>query len=62
MTEVINLRAARKRTERAKEQQRAEQNRRAHGRTKAERSLHKAQAEQSDRRLDAHLLKPRDPE
>jgi hypothetical protein len=62
MAEVINLRTARKQAERARARRVAEQNRLAHGRTKAERDLHEAQAERSDRRLDAHLLERKDPE
>lgn len=60
MAEVINLRVARKQAERTKAQRRAQQNRLAHGRTKAERALDKVRAQRSDRQLDAHRLKPGD--
>ena len=56
MAEVVNLRAVRKRAARAKKEQRAQQNRVAHSRTKADRGLEKISMELSERRLDGHRL------
>jgi hypothetical protein len=46
---------------REQEVRRAQENRLAHGRPKAERLLHKARAEKARRVLDAHWLPPRGP-
>ena len=60
MGEVVNLRQARKVKARADREADAAANRAAHGRTKAERNLTEARAEQDARRIDAHRL--RDPD
>lgn len=54
MAEIINLRQARKQKARAEKEARAEQNRFAFGRTKAEKELTKAERDMAQRRLDAH--------
>jgi hypothetical protein len=54
MAEIINLRQARKNKARADKEARADQNRVTFGRTKAEKTLTKAEREMDQRRLDAH--------
>ncbi|WP_230531013.1 DUF4169 family protein [Microvirga roseola] len=54
MAEIINLRQARKNKARADKEARAEQNRIAFGRTKAEKDQTKAEREMAGRRLDSH--------
>ena len=54
MAEIINLRQARKRRQRAEKEARASENRIAFGRTKAERTLSEAQKDLVDRRLEGH--------
>lgn len=56
MADVVNLRQFRKRAERAEKEKTAEQNRLAHGRTKAEKSLTKALNEKAERALDQGKL------
>jgi hypothetical protein len=60
MAEIINLRQARKQKARAEKEARADHNRIAFGRTKAEKELTKAEKELAQRRLDSH--KRDDPE
>ena len=60
--EIVNLRMARKRRNRADREKTAEQNRIEHGRSKAERKLTDALNTQSKARHDNQRLeKPRDP-
>lgn len=54
MTEVVNLRRARKERSRAEEKRIADANAALHGRTKAQRLLEATEAEQARRRLDQH--------
>ena len=54
MADVVNLKRARKATARVEQEKTAEANRRAHGRSKAERTLTKAEAEAAARKLDGH--------
>ncbi|WP_414473667.1 DUF4169 family protein [Microvirga sp. M2] len=54
MAEIINLRQARKQKARAEKEARAEQNRIAFGRTRAERELTRAERELAERRIDSH--------
>ena len=54
MPDVINLRQARKRRERAKKERTAEQNRLLHGRTKTEKAKDRQTAERSVRFIDGH--------
>lgn len=56
MTEVINLRTARKQTNRRKEEERAAANRLAHGRSKATRELERARKKKADREFEGHRL------
>lgn len=56
MADVVNLRQFRKRAERAEKEKTAEQNRLAHGRTKAEKSLTRALNEKAARSLDQGKL------
>jgi hypothetical protein len=54
MNEIINLRRVRKGKARVAAEAEAKANRAAHGRTKAERNLSKAQQEANARKLDGH--------
>ena len=54
MAEIINLRQARKNKARAEKEARADANRIAFGRTKAEKKLTKAAQDLEKSRLDAH--------
>ena len=56
MAELINLRNARRRAERAKKEREAEANRLAHGQPKHVRALRKAEDGKATRDLDAHRL------
>jgi len=56
MAEIINLRIARKRADRARSQERAAGQRAAHGLSKAERMLAKARGDKNNRELDAHRI------
>ncbi|GHA12002.1 hypothetical protein GCM10007989_02970 [Devosia pacifica] len=57
MSEIINLRRARKQRQRLDKELEAQQNRQLHGRTKAERKQDEATRELAAARLDAHRLK-----
>ena len=59
MADIVNLRQFRKRNERAEKEKTAEQNRLAHGRTKAEKSLTKALNEKAAKALDQGRLEKR---
>lgn len=54
MGEIVNLRRARKAKARQADETKAETNRLAHGRTKAERKLSKAEADAARKKLDGH--------
>lgn len=54
MSEIVNLKRARKGKARAAAEQEAAANRLAHGRTKAEKEHTRAQANASERKLDGH--------
>ena len=54
MADIINLRRARKRKDRAVKAANADQNRLTFGRSKAERTLAEASKNLAQRRLDAH--------
>jgi hypothetical protein len=56
MTELINLRAARKRAKRQQDETRAEANRLAHGQPKHLRKRDAAERAKADRDLDQHLI------
>jgi hypothetical protein len=56
MAEIVNLRRVRKRAKRDEDNKRAEENRIAHGRPRAERLLQDARREQAQRRLEAHRM------
>ena len=58
MAEIINLRQARKQKARAEKEARADENRVAFGRTKAEKNLTKAQRDLARSRLEAHRRDP----
>ena len=60
MADVVNLRQFRKRAERAEKEKTAEQNRLAHGRTKAEKSLTKALNDKAASTLDQGKLEKRE--
>ncbi|KPQ08322.1 MAG: protein of unknown function containing DUF4169 domain [Rhodobacteraceae bacterium HLUCCA12] len=54
MAEIVNLRQKRKQAARAAARKSADENAARFGQTKAERTLRKAQDDQSQRRLDGH--------
>lgn len=54
MGDIVNLRRARKAKARAEIELGAQANRVAHGRTKVEKALTKAEKEAADRKLDGH--------
>jgi hypothetical protein len=58
MTEVVNLRTARKQKARADARAAAATNAAKHGLSKADRALQQAKAEQAARRLDGHRREP----
>jgi hypothetical protein len=60
MGDIVNLHKARKSAARHRDAARAEENRRVHGRTKAERKLETARAEKARRELDAHRIETED--
>ncbi len=54
MTQIINLRTARKQASRAQARKLADANAAKHGRSKAERAMQEAQATKARAHLDAH--------
>ncbi len=62
MSEIINLRQARKKKARTAKEAEAGANRLAHGRTKQEKTLTKAQAEAEQFKLDGHKRETRQAE
>lgn len=58
MGDVINLRQARKKMARRRDEAEAAANRERFGRTKGERRKHDAERQESERRLDNHRLDP----
>lgn len=56
MSDVVNLRTARKRAKRLKAEQSAAANRLAHGRTKTERTLTRVRNDQVQGSLDQHRI------
>jgi hypothetical protein len=56
MSEVVNLRTARKRVKRQQDERRSAENRLAYGRSKAERVLAAARDDKSSRDLDQHRI------
>jgi hypothetical protein len=54
MTDIVNLKRARKAKQRAEAEAKAQANRIAHGRTKTEKKLSKAEQEAARRKLDGH--------
>jgi hypothetical protein len=54
VTDIVNLKRARKAKERAEAEAKAQANRIAHGRTKTEKKLTKAEQEAAQRKLDGH--------
>jgi hypothetical protein len=60
MAELINLRRARKRSERSKREREAEQNRLVHGEPKHLRKQRDVEAGKKARDLDAHRRTPED--
>jgi hypothetical protein len=61
MSQVINLRTARKQARRRQAEQKAAQNRLAHGRSKAEAQRERSQREQGLRKLDQHRIEGKVP-
>ena len=62
MADIVNLRQARKRKQRAEKDALADANRIAFGRTKAERSVSEARKDLDARRLEGHRLGDKEPE
>jgi hypothetical protein len=60
MASVINLRTERKRAKRRAAEQEAAANRLAHGRSKAQRNLERAQNDKLHRSIDQHRVKTGD--
>ncbi|HET7850189.1 MAG TPA: DUF4169 family protein [Pseudolabrys sp.] len=60
MGQIVNLRTARKRALRQKEERRAAANRLAHGRSNTERKLDAARVQKTRHDLDAHRIDPGD--
>ena len=58
MAEIVNLRQAKKQAARKAARAAADANAAKFGRTKAERKLETARAEQAERRIDGHLREP----
>jgi len=58
MAEIVNLRAMRKRRDRAENERKAEENRALHGRTKAEKNAGATERERALSRLDGHRREP----
>ena len=58
MTDIVNLRRARKRKERADASAKADANRLTFGRTKHEKALTDAQRQRSERHVDSHKREP----
>ena len=56
MADVVNLRLARKQAKRRQAEQEAAQRRLAHGRSKGEKALQRAQSDKVERELDRHRL------
>ncbi len=54
MSDIVNLKRARKAKERAEAEAKAQANRVAHGRTKTEKKLTKAEQQAAQRKLDGH--------
>ena len=54
MTDIVNLKRVRKAKARSEAEAKAEANRIAHGRTKTEKKLTKAEQEAAARKLDGH--------
>ena len=60
MGEIVSLRTARKAVKRQRDAVRAAENRVTHGRSKAERTLEEARADEARRKLDAHRIETED--
>jgi Domain of unknown function (DUF4169) len=60
MGDIVNLRRARKRQDRRRDDAKAAENRILHGMTKAERLLIEAERQKADRDLDARKVVPSD--
>jgi hypothetical protein len=60
MAELVNLRTARKRATRRKDEQDANASRLGHGQPKHIRKLHAAEQEKAGRTLDLHRIEPGD--
>lgn len=60
MTNVVNLRMARKRKARLEKEQAASESRALHGRSKAEKLRHRLEAEKAQNFLEGHRLGERD--
>ncbi|WP_420333242.1 DUF4169 family protein [Roseibium sp.] len=58
--EIVNLRQARKRKQRADSEKQAEDNRRKFGRTKAEREAARRRRDELEKKVEGHRLSPSD--
>ncbi len=62
MSEIVNLRQARKRRDRDEKRRKADENAAKHGRAKADRERHDALTNLERRRLDGHRREDPEPE
>jgi hypothetical protein len=62
MAEIVNLRTARKRAKRRREEERAVQARVSHGVSKADRALGRAERSRTRRELDEHRIETGEPD
>ena len=60
MGDLVNLRTARKRAKRHQAERTAAANRRAHGRSKAERAIERSQNDKARKTLDQHWIETGD--
>lgn len=58
--EIVNLRQARKRKQRADSEKQAEDNRRKFGRSKAEREAARRRRDELEKKVEGHRLSPSD--
>jgi len=62
MAEIVNLRTARKRRDRAEKARKADENRALHGRTKGQKTTEATERERALARLDGHRREPAAPD
>lgn len=60
IAEIVNLRLARKQAKRRQAEQEAAQRRLTHGRSKADKALHRSRNEKAESELDRHRIESED--